>query len=66
MKIASAKEAYAHVKCKVSTYDKKTKKSTWETKNFIFLWLNDADMRVYDRIVFKPSPLIAQKDEFNT
>jgi hypothetical protein len=66
MKIASAKEAYAHVKYKVSTYDKKTKKSTWETKNFIFLWLNDADMRVYDRIVFKPSPLIAQKDEFNT
>jgi hypothetical protein len=66
MKIASAKEAYAHVKCKVSTYDTKTKKSTWETKNFIFLWLNDADMRVYDRIVFKPSPLIAQKNEFNT
>ncbi len=31
MKIVSAKEAYAHVKYKVSTYDKKIKKSTWET-----------------------------------
>jgi hypothetical protein len=66
MKIASAKEAYVHVKYKVSTYDKKTKKSTWETKSFIFLWLKDANLRVYDRIVFKPSPLIAQKNEFNT
>jgi hypothetical protein len=65
MKISSAKEAYAHLKCKVSIFDKKTKKTTWETKAFIDLWLKDANMRVYNRIVFKPTPLIVLKDEFN-
>jgi hypothetical protein len=65
MKITSAKEAYAHLKCKVSTFNKKTKETVWETKNFIDLWLKDANMRVYNKIVFKPSPLVAAKDEFN-
>lgn len=65
MKITSAKEAYTHLKCKVSTFDKKTKKTVWETKAFIELWLKDANMRVYNKIVFKPSPLVATKDEFN-
>jgi len=65
MKITSAKEAYTHLKCKVSTFDKKTKKTIWETKSFIDLWLKDANMRVYNKIVFKPSPLIAKNDEFN-
>ena len=65
MKITSAKEAYTHLKCKVSTFDKKTKKTIWETKAFIELWLKDANMRVYNKIVFKPSPLVATKDEFN-
>ena len=65
MKIASAKEAYAHLKCKVSIFDKKAKKTVWETKCFIDLWLKDANMRVYNRIVFKPTPLIVMKDEFN-
>jgi len=65
MKITSAKEAYTHLKCKVSTFDKKTKKTIWETKAFIDLWLKDANMRVYNKIVFKPSPLIAKNDEFN-
>ena len=65
MKITSAKEAYTHLKCKVSTFDKKSKKTVWETKTFIDLWLKDANMRVYNKIVFKPSPLVATKDEFN-
>ena len=65
MKITSAKEAYTHLKCKVSTFDKKTKKTVWETKSFIDLWLKDANMRVYNKIVFKPSPLVAKNDEFN-
>lgn len=65
MKITSAKEAYTHLKCKVSTFDKKTKKTVWETKAFIELWLKDANMRVYNKIVFKPSPLVATNDEFN-
>ena len=65
MKITSAKEAYTHLKCKVSTFDKKSKKTIWETKAFIDLWLKDANMRVYNKIVFKPSPLIAKNDEFN-
>ena len=65
MKITSAKESYTHLKCKVSTFDKKTKKTVWETKAFIELWLKDANMRVYNKIVFKPSPLVATKDEFN-
>ena len=65
MKITSAKEAYTHLKCKVSTFDKKSKKTVWETKTFIDLWLKDANMRVYNKIVFKPSPLIAKNDEFN-
>jgi hypothetical protein len=65
MKITSAKEAYTHLKCKVSTFDKKSKKTVWETKAFIELWLKDANMRVYNKIVFKPSPLVTTKDEFN-
>jgi hypothetical protein len=65
MKITSAKEAYTHLKCKVSTFDKKSKKTVWETKAFIDLWLKDANMRVYNKIVFKPSPLVAKNDEFN-
>ena len=65
MKITSAKEAYAHFKCKVSAFDKKTKKTIWATVGFIDLWLKDANMRVYNKIVFKPSPLVATKDEFN-
>jgi len=65
MKITSAKESYTHLKCKVSTFDKKTKKTVWETKAFIELWLKDANMRVYNKIVFKPSPLVAKNDEFN-
>ena len=65
MKITSAKEAYTHLKCKVSTFDKKSKKTVWETKTFIDLWLKDANMRVYNKIVFKPFPLIAKNDEFN-
>ena len=64
-KIISAKESYLHEKCKVSTYDKKTKKTVWETKGFFEIWLKDANMRVYDKIVFKPPPLIATKTEFN-
>ena len=64
-KIVSAKESYLHEKCKVSTYDKKVKKNVWETKPFFELWLKDANMRVYDKIVFKPPPLIASKTEFN-
>ncbi len=65
MKITSVKEAYTHSKCKVSTFDKKTKKTVWETKAFIELWLKDANMRVYNKIVFKPSPLVAKNVEFN-
>jgi hypothetical protein len=65
MKITSAKEAYTHLKCKASTFDKKTKKNVWETKSFIDLWLKDANMRVYNKIVFKPTPLIVSKNEFN-
>jgi hypothetical protein len=65
MKITSAKETYIHLKCKVSTFDKKTKKTVWETKAFFELWLKDANIRVYNQIVFKPTPLITTKDEFN-
>jgi len=64
-KITSAKETYLHLKCKVNTFDKKTKKNIWETKAFFELWLKDANMRTYDKIVFKPIPLITSKNEFN-
>jgi hypothetical protein len=64
-KITSAKETYLHLKCKVSVFDKKSKKNIWETKPFFELWLKDANMRTYDKIVFKPTPLITSKNEFN-
>jgi len=64
-KITSAKETYLHLKCKVSVFDKKSKKNNWETKAFFELWLKDANMRIYDKIVFKPPPLISEKNEFN-
>jgi hypothetical protein len=64
-KITSAKETYLHLKCKVSVFDKKSKKNNWETKAFFELWLKDANMRIYNIIVFKPPPLISEKNEFN-
>ena len=64
-KITSAKESYLHKKCKISVYDKKAKKYIWEIKPFFELWLKDANIRTYDKIVFKPTPLITAKNEFN-
>ncbi len=35
-------------------------------KSFVFDWLNDANTRRYDYIVFKPPPLKVNGNEYNT
>lgn len=35
-------------------------------KDFFSLWRKDKNIRVYDNIVFKPTPLIKSKDEYNS
>lgn len=63
--IKSIKESYCHIDCKVANTDKKGI-TVWETKKFINLWLLDSKIKAYDKIVFKPPPLVALPTEFNT
>lgn len=59
------KDSYEHIDCKVSKIDKNGE-TKWVKTKFIKDWLIDAKIRVYDNIVFKPPPLVANKKEFNT
>lgn len=34
-------------------------------KSFVNIWLNDPNIRVYERCVFKPPPLKVEREEFN-
>ena len=62
--IKSCKDTYEHFDCKVSKIVKK--ETVWVKEKFIKKWTIDSKIRAYDRIVFKPPPLICKKNEFNT
>jgi hypothetical protein len=38
----------------------------YKKKKFIDSWLNDPQIRYYQRLVFKPTPLMVEKNEYNT
>jgi hypothetical protein len=58
--VKSCKESYAHLQCKLKIKDK------WETKQFIDLWLKDSKIRVFDKVVFEPPPIVCDTKNFNT
>jgi hypothetical protein len=58
--VKSCKESYAHLQCKLKVKDK------WETKQFIDLWLKDSKIRVFDKVVFEPPPIVCDTKNFNT
>lgn len=38
----------------------------YKKRKFIERWLNDPKLRYYERLVFKPTPLMVEKKEYNT
>ena len=58
--IKNARETHFHLRC--YTIKDKIKYS----KQFIMLWLANKDIKRYDEIVWKPPPLIADDNMFNT
>jgi hypothetical protein len=64
--INSCKDSYTDMKCKIPEFDKKTGKTKLVVKQFIFLWLKDSNIRVYDEVVFEPPPLVSHPRTFNT
>jgi hypothetical protein len=59
--LKSFRESYQDIQYIIKNKDKKDK-----IKSFVPDWLNDSDIRCYDRLVFKPPPLKIDGNEFNT
>jgi hypothetical protein len=53
------KDAYGHLQCKIKN------KGEWETKQFVDIWLKDKNIRVFDKLVFQPTPMVCGRDNFN-
>jgi len=53
------KDSYGHLQCKTKI------KGKWEIKQFINIWLKDKNIRVFDKLVFEPPPLVCNKCNFN-
>ena len=64
----NARETYGHLQCYVKKPTSKNKKTITikEAKNFINKWLLDPDIKFYKSICWKPPPLIANDNMFNT
>ena len=58
--IKSMKDSYAHLQCKVCIKDK------WVNKQFIEMWFKDSAIRVYEKVVFEPPPIVSNPNYFNT
>ena len=54
-----------HIKCSVKEINKK-EETVYKDKKFIELWLDDPKIRIYDKYVFKPTPLKVEDYEYNT
>lgn len=63
-KIDNAIKSFSHIKCYINEENKKGEKVS-NKKKFIFQWLEDPYIRIYDTNVFKPPPLIVKKHEHN-
>lgn len=56
-------KSFQHMKCKVKV--KKNDIIKNEIKSFVNVWLNDPNIRIYERNVFKPIPLKIKENEHN-
>jgi hypothetical protein len=54
-----------HIKCSVKETNKKDE-TVYKDKKFIELWLDDPKIRIYEKYVFKPTPLKVEDYEYNT
>jgi len=53
------KHSYGHLQCKIKN------KGEWKTKQFVDIWLKDQNIRVFDKLVFQPTPMVCSRDNFN-
>jgi hypothetical protein len=58
--IKSMKDSYAHLQCKVCIKEK------WVNKQFIEMWFKDPSIRIYEKVVFEPPPIVSNPNYFNT
>jgi hypothetical protein len=63
--LKSCKDSYADLRCTIPVVDRKTGETKWVVDHFIFLWLKDFKIRVYDEVVFEPPPLVSDPRTFN-
>ena len=64
----NTRDSYFHYKCYVKksiTKNKKTK-IVKECKHFINVWMQEHDVRCYDKLCWKPPPLVGEDCDLNT
>lgn len=55
----NARDTFSHIKCWVIEKKKKVE------KQLINIWLLDSNIRVYNKIVWRPPPLVCDDDDYN-
>lgn len=63
--IPLCEKSYRHIQCYIKEKNKKGD-DTYKQKRFIEKWLDDPQIRYYNKMVFKPPPLRVDNQEFNT
>jgi len=63
--IPLCEKSYRHIQSYVKEKNKKGEE-VYKQKRFIEKWLDDPQIRKYNKMVFKPPPLIVEPYEFNT
>jgi len=63
--IPLCEKSYRHIQCYVKETNKKGDE-VYKQKRFIERWLDDPQIRKYNKMVFKPPPLRVEEQEFNT
>ena len=63
-----ARDSYCHLKCYITKSVVKNKKTKiiHEQKQFISKWLDDKDIKCYERICWQPPPLISDENLFES
>ena len=66
--VKNAKDTYGHLTCCItkSVVKNKKMKMVKEPKQFFYKWLEDKDIKVFQRVCWKPPPLISNECDFNT
>jgi len=63
--IPLCEKSYRHMLCSVKETNKKGEE-VFKEKRFIEKWLDDPQIRIYDKFVFNPPPLKSRDNEYNT